>query len=182
MRPVFRTIMATVAVLFMGMAAFAQAPEETAAWNVAAKSISADEYEITFTASIVDGWHIYTVDSPDNPVSVDFTDPSGYALDGCLAQITEPVELDGHKVFFNQAVFTQKVKVTGKGAKVKGVINWFACNDQYCAPPEEKEFEVTLGEADDVVETAAAITPADEDGGKESGGLLGLIIVAILWG
>lgn len=182
MRPVFRTIMATVAVLFMGMASFAQAPDETAAWNVAAKSISADEYEITFTASIVDGWHIYTVDNPDNPVSVDFTDPAGYAIDGSLVQVTEPVDLDGHKVFFNHAVFTQKVKVEGSGAKVKGVINWFACNDQYCAPPEEKEFEVTLGTIDEAAEAAAAIAPAENDAEKGSDGLLGLIIEAILWG
>lgn len=178
MRPVFRNIVATVVMLFAGMASFAQAPDATAVWKVDSKAVSANVYEISFKADIIDGWHIYTVDHPYSPVTVEFTDPQGYTVAGPLEQKSEPVDVGGETGFEGSAVFTRRVELTGDQATVKGVVGWHACDSHSCAAPEEWEFSVDLKAGD---EAAGVLTEASGSG-QNRGSLWGLIIEAILWG
>ena len=46
--------------------------------------------------------------------------------------------------FEEQAVFTQRVKLTATEATVKGLVNFMTCNDQMCDPPSDQEFEFVL--------------------------------------
>ncbi|MBR5668382.1 MAG: hypothetical protein IKX15_02080, partial [Spirochaetales bacterium] len=135
---------AILATLIWGTIAFAQAPEATASWKVEPRQISQDEYELVFTASIEPGWHIYTVDHKYNPTELEFDSPSGYSASGPLTQVTTPTNLGDDKVFFDSAVFSQKVKLDGDKADVKGELTWSGCNDQFCAAPEHFEFSVPL--------------------------------------
>ena len=192
---------AILATLIWGTIAFAQAPEATASWKVEPRQISQDEFELVFTASIEPGWHIYTVDHKYNPTELEFDSPSGYSASGPLTQVTTPTNLGDDKVFFDSAVFSQKVKLDGDKADVKGELTWSGCNDQFCAAPEHFDFSVKL----DGSSTGSGVglpTMAGENnatrgtsGGAErseafeqplsastTGSLWALIIEAILWG
>ena len=185
-----------MAAVLMGLIASAQAPEATASWKVSSKETGANEYKIIFTASIESGWHIYTTDNKYNPTTLEFDAPAGYSPVGGLTQLTKPSDFQGDEVFFDTAVFSQKVKLEGDEATVKGELTWSGCNDQFCAAPEHWEFSLSLSSAEDNSPSAPdASRPIRVKGRREelsSGGpstssgtgesLWALIIEAILWG
>ena len=84
------------------------------------------------------------------------------------------------QVFFDSAVFSQKVKLDAPGATVKGEITWSACDEHFCAAPEHYEFEVSIGA--EPSETVVEPETASSDGNKAGGSLWALTIEAILWG
>lgn len=195
----FKKAVALVAALLIGsVASFAQAPEATAKWSVSSKVVSENVYELTFKASIVDGWHIYTVDHTYNPISIEFASDQGYSLVGGLNQVTKPSDFQGEKVFFDSVTLTQRVKLTGSEATVTGEVSWSGCNDRFCAAPESWEFSVPLAAAvpaasassDDVTidtkseEASSSLEAgiASGDNSDNEGSLWALIIEAILWG
>ena len=168
--------MALVAALLIGsVASFAQAPEATAKWSVSSKAVSDNVFELTFKAAIEDGWHIYTIDHPYNPIVIEFTSSDEYLLEGNLNQLTKPTELKGEKVFFDSVKLTQLIKLTANEATVTGEVSWSGCNDQFCAAPEVWEFSVTLksaasSTADAPVtkgnaDTASSVTNSSEEDG-----------------
>lgn len=195
----FKKAVALVAALLIGsVASFAQAPEATAKWSVSSKVVSENVYELTFKASIVDGWHIYTVDHAYYPISIEFASDQGYSLVGGLNQVTKPSDFQGEKVFFDSVTLTQRVKLTGSEATVTGEVSWSGCNDRFCAAPESWEFSVPLAAAvpaasassDDVTidtkseEASSSLEAgiASGDNSDNEGSLWALIIEAILWG
>ena len=188
MTHIFKKAMALVAALLIGsVATFAQAPEATAKWSVSSKAVSDNVFELTFKASIEDGWHIYTIDHAYNPIVIEFAESPEYSLEGTLNQITEPTEFKGEKVFFDSVTITQLVRLTGSEAMVTGEVSWSGCDDRFCAAPETWEFSVPLA-ADASVATNMAANVDDSaatiasDDAKDSGSLWALIIEAILWG
>ena len=208
----FKKAMALVAALLLGsVASFAQAPEATAKWSVSSKAVSGDIFELTFKASIEDGWHIYTIDHEYNPIVIEFTPSEGYSLEGGLNQVTKPSDFQGEKVFFDFVTLTQRVKLTGNEATVTGEVSWSGCNDRFCAAPESWEFSMPLAVAGATKsaasnESSAQLSPDDDsavsddvtiesktdevsssltvssDESKSVGSLWALIIEAILWG
>ena len=208
----FKKAMALVAALLLGsVASFAQAPEATAKWSVSSKAVSGDVFELTFKASIEDGWHIYTIDHEYNPIVIEFTPSEGYSLEGGLNQVTKPSDFQGEKVFFDFVTLTQRVKLTGNEATVTGEVSWSGCNDRFCAAPESWEFSMPLAVAGATPsaasnESSAQLSPDDDsavsddvtiesktdevsssltvssDESKSVGSLWALIIEAILWG
>lgn len=208
----FKKAMALVAALLLGsVASFAQAPEATAKWSVSSKAVSGDIFELTFKASIEDGWHIYTIDHEYNPIVIEFTPSEGYSLEGGLNQVTKPSDFQGEKVFFDFVTLTQRVKLTGNEATVTGEVSWSGCNDRFCAAPESWEFSMPLAVAGATQsasskESSAQLSPDDDsavsddvtiesktdevsssltvssDESKSVGSLWALIIEAILWG
>lgn len=198
MKHCISAITALIAAFLLGAASFAQAPEATATWKVSSRNVANNEYEIIFSGAIVDGWHLYSVDNPNNPISVEFEDAPGYSIEGELYELTKPSMLNGEKVFFGSVQVAQKVKVDG-GAVIKGELSWSGCNDKFCAAPEYWEFSVQIDvsssgntprfavdniSADEVAAHSTAISDPDveDEGGQNSEGLWGLIIEAILWG
>ena len=170
-----RTLALFCAVIW-SVAAFAQAPDATAKWTVTNKKVSDNVYELTFVGRIADGWHIYPVDHKYTPVSVDYPDQEGLSA-GKLVQVTEPVDFQGQKVFFDQVTLKQEVTVKGNPADIHGEVSWSGCNDEFCAAPEYWEFSVTLGK-----DEGGAVPQEGRDAAKRNKGLWGLIIEAILWG
>ena len=170
-----RTLAFLCAVIW-SVAAFAQAPDATAKWTVTNKKVSDNVYELTFVGRIADGWHIYPVDHKYTPVSVDYPDQEGLSA-GKLVQVTEPVDFQGQKVFFDQVTLKQEVTVKGNPADIHGEVSWSGCNDEFCAAPEYWEFSVTLGK-----DEGGAVPQEGRDAAKRNKGLWGLIIEAILWG
>ena len=122
-------------------------------WNFSVKKISNVESELQFTATMDNGWHLYSQDIPEGgpiPTSFSFEKAMGFFLDGKVAE-PKPIEvMDKNfnmklKYFSDKVVFTQKVKVMStKPVEVKGFVEFMCCDDEKCLPPTEAEFTFKL--------------------------------------
>ena len=93
------------------------------------KSISANEAEIIFSATIDPGWHVYSTDLGDGgptQATINIDKISGAALDGKLKpgsneiKKMDPIFEMEVKFFEKTAKFTQKVKLNGGKYSVSG--------------------------------------------------------------
>lgn len=123
-------------------------------WTWKAEPTGKGEYKLVFTAKIDDKWHTYTQTIVgDGPI------PTSLTFDKTnkdVQLIGKPIESgakvhSGHdpvfdielKYFENNMVLEQKVKVL-KDTKLKGTLEFMACDDKSCLPPDDKEFEFDL--------------------------------------
>ena len=121
-------------------------------WSYGTKKISSTEAIIFIKASIDKGWHIYSQHVDDGgPVktTITFTADKAYALNGSTVEpnaVTKYEKTFSMNVsyFEKTVVFQQKVKLKAGQASVSGTINYMACDDHQCLPPENIEFAVTL--------------------------------------
>ncbi len=113
------------------------------------KSISANEAEIIFSATIDPGWHVYSTDLGDGgptQATINIDKISGAALDGKLKpgsneiKKMDPIFEMEVKFFEKTAKFTQKVKLNGGKYSVSGYLEYGACNDENCLPPTSVDF------------------------------------------
>jgi thiol:disulfide interchange protein DsbD len=155
-------------------------------WKIDKKQISTDEYELIFTATIEDSWHLYAQWLPAGNFSL----PTQFQLDSVVGiELIDTVlelspvhvefeELAGadSRFFVDEAVFKQRVKIVGNPAFVKGVIDYMTCDDAQCIKLDE-EFEVSFNQQSDKVLPANS---ASQNTSNSS--LLAIIIEAILWG
>ena len=135
------------------------------------KQISGTEAEIVFTATIDEGWHVYSTDLPDGgPISATFNVDKieGAELVGKLTPVgKEEDKFDQMfqmqvRFFEHNAQFVQKLKITGATFTVEGYMQYGACNDQNCLPPTDVNFSFT-GKGD-----AKAAAPAAEAKSKDT--------------
>jgi hypothetical protein len=121
-------------------------------WSYAARKTATNTAFVYIKAAIDEGWQIYSIHQKvGGPVKTSFSFvPSGtYAL---LGDISEPKpQNEYNKVFamkvlyFEKVViFQQKIGVSKSPTVVKGSINFMACNDQKCLPPEDFTFEIPI--------------------------------------
>lgn len=112
------------------------------------KMLSGNEAEIVFTATIDPGWHLYSTDLEDGPISATFnTDKlEGAELVGKLMprgneikKFDKLFEMDV-RYFENTGQFAQKLKITGDTYNIEGYLIYGACNDETCLPPTEVSF------------------------------------------
>lgn len=138
------------------------------------KSLSDTEAEIIFTATIDQGWHVYSTELGDGgPISATFNvdKKSGIEPVGKLKPVGKEVatfdKLFEMKVryFENTAKFVQKVKFTGGAYAIEGYLEYGACDDESCLPPTEVPFKYT-GEAK-AGNTAAPVAKEDKAEKKE---------------
>lgn len=137
--------------LFWSVAAFAQAPEVTVRWRAESKVIGDGLYEIVLTGNPVNGWHTYSTKSELSGTTLTFDTLSGCSLEGEAYDITEPEMTDGEPCYFETFKIGQKVRVTDAEGLAEGYVTWTACNDQFCATPEDWNFKLTLKGEDNAV-------------------------------
>lgn len=119
-----------------------------------AKKISEGTYEVTITASIQDGWHIYSQTTPDGgplPTTISFNDNPAVILQddikekGQLEKKYEEVFGVDVKYYSDKVDFVQTVKLNNAfAANLSGTIEYMACDDERCLPPEEVEFRIPV--------------------------------------
>ncbi len=123
-------------------------------WEFSSKKKDATTYEVRLTATIDNGWHIYSQTTPDGgpiPTTIEFTKNPLLVLDGTakevgkLEQKHEALFGVDVKQFSNKVEFVQVVKLKG-GAKtvVNGTVEFMVCNDRECLPPTKEKFSITL--------------------------------------
>ena len=118
-------------------------------FSVEWKQHTTRDYEIVFTGIMDAGWHVYSTDLPEGgPISatLNIDEMEGMELVGKLEPRGNVVEkmdpLFGMKVKYfegGKAVFVQKVRINGS-YKIKGYLQYGACNDENCLPPTNVEF------------------------------------------
>ena len=149
-------------------------------WSVSAKKVKKNVYEIKAEGKIRSGWHIYDLQEYEGgPNSTVFT-ITGDAIEPVgEAGITSKVHRAYDDVFGmeigtcdNPVTIVQRVRATQDGiCKVDVHIEWQACNDGNCLPPDE---------FDAMVQVEGKGTSASSS--AQGGSLWSLILEAILWG
>ena len=161
-----KRILLTVFLLTTALLGFSQIVEPVK-WSFSQNKISDNEFELVFTATIEEGWHMYSTDLPEGgPIKTSFyfENVENAELVGeptpsevVTEEFDQSFQMD-LRWFEEKVSFTQKVKVAGTGT-VGGYVEFMSCNDETCTPPMEAEFsfELTGGEQ----QSAATATTND---------------------
>ncbi|MBL7728614.1 MAG: hypothetical protein JNM68_13045 [Dinghuibacter sp.] len=123
-------------------------------WTFTSKKLAADKYELRITATVPQGWHIYSQSShPDGPIPTKFTFNNNalLSLDGKVKEVgkLEKYYDDNFKVevkyFSNKVEFVQVVKMKGKiKTNVSGQVESMICDNKKCMPPSTEKFNIAL--------------------------------------
>lgn len=110
----------------------------------------APEKEIVFTATADKGWHLYDMNLPEGgPVSTSFTfetlngaEPIGQPVPSVKPTTVYDEQFAMNLRWYPGTVsFIQKLKVTDPAKfKVEGEVEFMACNDETCLPPDQIPF------------------------------------------
>jgi len=139
-------------------------------WSFDSKQINGEEFELILKASMDKGWHIYGIDISEGgpiPTSFKFNPSADFELVGKL-QSPVPIEKYDNafemdlKYFDDNAMFRQKVKMkSSKPFKVTGELEYMACDDSRCLPPEYVEFSFDLPGVKEAAPTANTKSPVN---------------------
>lgn len=173
---------------------FAQMGEPIVKWSVSQGKTENGITEIIFSGTISSGWHTYGASHKDSPVTVEFEDVKGYALEGGLYDLLKPEKFGGDDVFFDKIKVAQKIRVAEDASSLKGMITSSSCTDNSCGAPEDWNFEIKFRKEADAAAAAvpekAAVTTetpeisqnVTEEEQRAGGSLWALILEAVLWG
>ncbi len=140
-----KTTLLLLVLIINSFVSFAQITEPVK-WTISSKDIDENTIELTFKATIDDGWHLYSMTLPeDGPIPTQFifeTKEGATPKGSIVAKSTLHEEYD--KMFEMEigyyslsAIFTQQFKIDPrKGYKIEGYIKFQSCNDQACVPGE----------------------------------------------
>ena len=162
-------------------------------WSFSSKKISEKQYELVFTATIDDNWHLYALEvPPGGPLPTVFTiEPSdAYSLSESMKESPEPEESYDEtfemdvKLHSYEAIFTQTVNIlSDKPFVIEGRVDYQACDDEQCIVGDS-DFEFTFNSSDDEKGvTAIGADPNDKSNNSRSTkGMLTLFIMAFVAG
>ncbi len=121
-------------------------------WTKSVKMTDDRNGVITFTATIDNGWHMYSNDSPADgptPLSVKWKNTKGVKLVGRLTPSKAPTTIDDEAFMMKvrqwegKVTLTQKFTVTEDKYNIDGDLQFMSCNDQTCTPPATESFSFT---------------------------------------
>ncbi len=158
-------------VLFCGLTASHAQILDPVKWNMDYKQVNELEFDLIFTATIDDGWAIYSqyLENDDGPIRTSFEYDTGahFQLKGKNEEsgnrkeaFDKMFEMNLIK-FFKKAVFTQRVAVPDISKPITGFLEFMTCDDTRCLPPDQIDFEFKL-------KRAAAAEPAKAEPKKET--------------
>ncbi len=139
-------------------------------WSATITKVAGNEYDLSLTAQIEDGWYTYSMfleeDGPV-PTAIYFDDES------LVERIGAPVESGSQmlveydntfgmelKKFKHDATFTQRIRVSDPSQAVTGYIESMVCDESRCLPPTPVDFQALPAEG-------TASTADDETGSAE---------------
>lgn len=141
----------TLLLLLISVTGFSQILDPVK-WSTSTEKISETEYNLVFTATIHDNWHLYSQNVPENgplPTVFTFNYSSDFSLIGNLSEekgmiVYEEVFDIKIKYFEAKAVFKQHIKTKHKNAfKILGEIEFMSCDNTKCVQSyDDFEFEI----------------------------------------
>jgi len=122
-------------------------------WSTSIEKISNSEFDLIISATIEDGWHLYSQNVPENgPIATTFSFESNdnYELVGKTQEEEGHTEFDPVfqmeiKYFEEKTTFRQRVKILSENAlTLVGELEFMVCDDERCLPPtiEDLEFQI----------------------------------------
>lgn len=140
------------------------------AWKATVTDNAVASATIKITAVIDDGWHLYSLDLPEdgpNATTIDFDLPQGVTLDGRLVPSKKPTEKYDEMFALNlswwehSVTFTQKVRIADEKTHTVGIsVSFQGCDDQTCIAPKTQQLEAEVGTGPEAVKEAVADTVA----------------------
>lgn len=142
-------------------------------WSVSTEARNDGTIRVLFTARIEAPWHIYDLgpydDMGPNATTVVFEPNESVTLVGGIESLTRPVRVFDSLFaleigYFEQtARLAQTVRVkAGVKTELKARVEWMACNDESCLPPDEKDFTITLQGPEKEAETSVPEASVDK--------------------
>ena len=142
-------------------------------WSVSTEARNDGTIRVLFTARIEAPWHIYDLgpydDMGPNATTVVFEPNESVTLVGGIESLTRPVRVYDSLFaleigYFEQtARLAQTVRVkAGVKTELKARVEWMACNDESCLPPDEKDFTITLQGPEKEAETSMPEASVDK--------------------
>jgi len=160
-------------------------------WSTSVEKVTETTYDLVINAAIEDNWHLYSQYVPEDgpiPTSFLFTDSENFEL------VDKVIEEEGHtvddpvfnmkiKYFGNNAVFKQRIKITGVlPSTIEGEVEFMVCDDSNCLPPTFVDLIFSLSElktADVAVSEVTVKIPKKKSSKKT---LLTIFIIAFFSG
>jgi len=158
-------------------------------WDFSHERVSESEVDLIFTATIDEGWYVYSQFCGEGPVATEFTfnnTDSTFSLVGILGEGIPLNEFDPNfetvlKYFKNKAVFTQRIVINSKDSIViSGDVYFMTCDKSQCLPPEAVEFFFKIPGNKKLTNTAKIFEKNDLS--DESDSLWMLFFIAFLSG
>lgn len=158
-----------IAAIALSVASFSQIFEPIK-WSYELKNTGKNAATIVMKASIDKGWHLYGMTIPKDgprPTTFVFEELVNAKLEGGviskskLLEVYDPnfdMKLNWYK---DAAIFEQKISFDDfSNVRIKGYVEFMACDDQSCLPPNQDYFD--LGNKNAKASQVNAITAADE--------------------
>jgi len=173
-----RILFSFFAIIFFGIAN-AQF-EDRVEWTTSIEKLSEDEYQLTFTALMDDGWHIYGQplegeEDPFGPIPTVFTFNNADGNYELIGKTTQPDKepyydkvFDLDVIYFEGlALFTQKIKILNEEFESVNIeVSFGICNDTQCLPPNTIDISINLDgseiEKEEKTVDAASLVKADK--------------------
>lgn len=146
---------ATLLILLLMTGFFASAQiENPVKWSYKLKKVNATTYEVHISATIDEGWHIYSQTTPDGgPIAttINFSKNPLLTLVGAAKEVGK---LEQHheelfgvdvKQFSKSVNFIQTIKIKAAvKTAVTGTVEFMVCNDRECLPPTTNKFSLSI--------------------------------------
>ncbi len=123
-------------------------------WQTSVEKVSESEYDLVVTATIDEGWHLYSQSIPDDgPIPTTFSFKN---VESKYQLIGKTIEGKGHeefdkvfemniKYFEDEAIFKQRIYLLTKDKVViNESVEFMVCDDTSCLPPTEQELHFEL--------------------------------------
>jgi thiol:disulfide interchange protein DsbD len=151
MKNIFKTIYLLCIVLFSTLVKGQDAP---VTFKLSTTKISDCEYELVFSGTIPDGWHVYslTIKGDDGPMPAKIMVEKSNDYE-TVGNATESTPIKAHDKVFDvdvayfekSVVFKQKIRLkSDKEVKVKGTYEYQTCTEEKCMFPPATPFEFKL--------------------------------------
>ncbi|MDR2423870.1 MAG: DUF255 domain-containing protein [Prevotellaceae bacterium] len=175
----------TIATLWNGYSQtlFSLEQQEFVKWTFENHKLQGNEFELSFKASISEGYYMYSMDKTEGPLPLqfDFVDGNYELLGNMSANCKSKEKFDegfgiNVKYYDGEVVFKQKIKASGK-TTISGTVSYQACSDQQCVPGNaDFSFSVEGDAAEAPI--GASVQPAQ----KSDNSLIGFFMIAFFMG
>jgi thiol:disulfide interchange protein len=172
--------LAAVAGILAAAATIASAQEDPVKWTAATRATTVKpgaNFDVQVTATMGEGWHLYSLTQPPPPIATRITVAKGQPfsaggpIDGPLPQTAFDQSFGIDTEFYaDSAAFTLPVKAEanapGGKTRVKVQAYYQSCNDTMCLPPKTATMEVPIEVA---AAASGAAPPASPSAGPAGG-------------
>lgn len=119
-------------------------------WEIKLEDSDSSVKTLSFSAKLDNGWHLYDMNLPEGgPISTSFNYETlkgaktvGSPVPSKKATTVYDEQFEMNLSWYAHEVsFTQKLEITNpKAFKVEGYVEFMACNDENCLPPDKESF------------------------------------------